>query len=560
MISDVQAPVRMNARARRAAPVRWLCGALVLAGLATSSPAAAQVAITTHHYDVGRTGWNSHETALTYQTVAPTGTATFGLLRNVVLDAQVDAQPLVVPNVSIVGDPNAGKHDVVFVATEANTLYAIDPTRGTVLNSRNFGTAVAMPLGCTNNASTVGINSTPVIDIATNSLYIVSYTQAAAGPTYMLHRLALADFSDIVPPQIVAASLPLANGIAFPFNATYQRLRAALLLNNGAIYAGFASFCDLSASKSRGWLLGWQADTLAPLPVNSRPGTIVSVLTDRQPRDRHSFFLSSIWMSGSGPAADAAGKVFFVTGNSDISGTTYNGHTNIQESVVKFDPLKNRIVSLFTPANVGTLDQTDSDFGSGGVILLPVSPVGLPSHLAAAAGKDGWLFLMNSDALGGYNGPAGPDLVLGRVHIGGCWCEPSYFNSTGPQLVSSGGNTLQLWSVVGSTTQALVPGPSTIIQNGQDGGFFTTVSSNGAANPIIWAVSRPTDNSPANVLLYAFAAQPVAGSATLRQLFVRVAGHWPNTGGNANIVPVVANGLVYVASNGLLAIFGIGGK
>jgi len=144
------------------------CAALAL-GL-SALPAAAQVAVTTYHNDAMRTGWNSKETQLTWASMAVTtpGSA-FGLKYTIPLDQQVDAQPLVVPNVTVSGDPNPGTHDVVYVATQANTLYAIDPTRGTILNSRTLGAAVQYPLGC-HNAESVGINSAPVIDTATNSL------------------------------------------------------------------------------------------------------------------------------------------------------------------------------------------------------------------------------------------------------------------------------------------------------------------------------------------------------------------------------------------------------
>ena len=165
-----------------------------------TQPTMAQVAVTTHHFDNARTGWNPHESALSYAAMTqPAAGQAFGLLQAVALDAQVDAQPLVAPNVAIVGDPNAGSHDVVFVATELNTVYAIDPTRGTVLSSRNFNSAVPHPIDCANSPTTVGINSTPVIDVATNSMYLITYTDSSL-PTYTLHRVSLSDFSDIAPP------------------------------------------------------------------------------------------------------------------------------------------------------------------------------------------------------------------------------------------------------------------------------------------------------------------------------------------------------------------------
>jgi hypothetical protein len=133
----------------------------------------------------------------------------------------------------------------------------------------------------------------------------MNYT-LAAGPEYRLHALDLGSPSDRVAPKLVTASHTLTNGTTFTFNATYQRQRPALLLANGSIYAGFGSFCDLSANVSRGWLPGWTAGSLAPFPSNQ--------LLDQQPTSPDTFFLSSIWMSGYGLATDDAGNILFVKG------------------------------------------------------------------------------------------------------------------------------------------------------------------------------------------------------------------------------------------------------
>jgi hypothetical protein len=199
----------------------------------------------------------------------------------VVFDGQVDAQPLVVPGVLITAGQCPGAHAVVYVATEHNTVCAIDVHSGTVLLSRNLGPPVPLPLGCMNNGPNVGVNSTPVIDFASKTLHVMNYT-LVAGPEYRLHALDLGSLSDRVAPKLVTASHTLNNGTTFKFNATYQRQRPALLLANGSIYAGFGSFCDLSANVSRGWLLGWTAGSLAPFPSNQ--------LLDQQPTSPDTFF------------------------------------------------------------------------------------------------------------------------------------------------------------------------------------------------------------------------------------------------------------------------------
>ncbi len=515
---------------------------------ATVLLAAGQTSITTYHYDNYRTGWNQNETVLTPANV---GKKTFGLLQTVALDDQVDAQPLVVPGVLITAGSYQGTHDVVYVATESNTVFAIDVHTGTVLLNPNFGTPVSqqsLPGQCSANGPNVGINSTPAIDPSSNTLYVMVYTQGQSGPAYTLHALDLGSLTDKVTPQLVAASHTLTDGTTFNFSATYQRQRPALLLANGSIYAGFGSWCDHAPNLSRGWLLGWTAGSLAPFPSNQ--------LNDQQPASaKKGFFLSSIWMSGYGPAADDAGNVLFVTGNSESG--TYDGVTNIQESVVKISNTLTTVLDLFTPDNQAAMDKKDSDFSSGGVLVLPDQPGSIP-HLAVATGKIGTMFLMNEDNLGGYSPTQ--NNVLGSYSVGRCWCGQSYFVDPTDGLgrvVTSGGRKAMVWRVQTSPTVALTQvavSPST--GGVQDPGFFTTVSSNGKANPIIWALSRPQKSTQA-ISLFAF--NPDSGGGKMKALFKATAGSWPTLTANANLVPVVANGLVFVASNHQLQIFGLTG-
>src|SRR5271154_6129456 len=416
--------------------------ALMILTLASSLLAPAQVSVTTYHYDNYRTGLNSQETVLTPTAVH---SPLFGVLRTVTLDNQVDAQPLVVPNVTITAGNHKGIHNVVYVATDNNSIYAIDTTTGTVLLQPNFGAPVVRPLNCGKNNPDVGINSTPVID--------------------------LGSLTDKVTPQLVTGSHTLTDGTTFTFNATYQRQRPALLLANGNVYAAFGSFCDLAPNLSRGWVLGWQTGTLAPLAGNQ--------LMDTQATDTGSFFLSSVWMSGYGPAADDSGNILFVTGNSDPSGTTYDGVTDIQESVVKVSADLTTVLDLFTPSNVADLDEHDLDFGSGGVMVLPDQPGSIP-HLAVAAGKVGSMFFMNEDGLGGFSTET--NNVLGTYAIGQCWCGESYFvdpKDSAARVVSSGGSNIIVWKLLTSPAPSLTEVTSSPALNTVGTGFFTSVSSNG---------------------------------------------------------------------------------
>ena len=516
------------------------CLTLTMAG---STAALGQVSVTTYHYDNFRTGWNSHETALTPAAVRSTA---FGILGTIALDDQVDAQPLVVPGVNITTGQFQGVHNVVYVATDNNTIYAIDTGNGKVLLKTNFGPPVVRPLGCAQNNPDVGINSTPVIDLSSNTLYAIMYTQDTGGPAYRLHALDLGSLIDKVAPQLVTGSHTLIDGSTFSFNSTYQRQRPALLLANGNVYAAFGSFCDRAPSLSRGWILGWKTGSLTPLPGNQ--------VLDTQAESPHRFFLSAIWMSGYGPAADDSGNILFVTGNSDPSGTTYDGISDIQESVAKISSDLTTVLDLFTPSNVATLDQKDLDFGSGGVMVLPDQPGSIP-HLAVAAGKVGSMFLMNEDALGGFSPQK--NNVLGTYGAGPCWCGESYFvdpKDKVPRVVSSGGQRIAVWKLQASPSPSLVKVTSTPALATSNTGFFTSVSSNGTATPIIWALSRPS-GTQSTISLYAFA--PELGGTTMKPIFAGTAGTWVTNGTNTNLVPVVANGKVFVASNRELTILGL---
>jgi hypothetical protein len=479
------------------------------------------VAVTTYHYDTLRTGWNKQETTLT----AASFPSTFGILSTVTLDDQVDAQPLVVPGQTIAG----GTHDVVYVATENNTVYAIDASTGAILLSTNLGPPVPMPFGCNNSGPNIGITSTPVIDLTSQTLYLIAYLNLSGNPTnpnpsYQLHALSLSTLADKAgSPVTVAASHTLTNGSTFTFNATYQRQRPALLELNGNVYAAFGSFCDYHADQSRGWLLGWNASTLAPLAANQLDDTqAIEIGVNPQ------FFLSSIWMSGFGIASDGT-YLYFTTGNSDCnwtvngdpcpSASTWDGKTNIQESVVRLSGDLTQILGIFTPTtspNTFTLDQEDADLGSGGVLLFQTYNATYP-FLAAAAGKDGRLFLFN---------PLSLTTPLSAQQSEACWCGPSLFmGSDGVnRIVASQGSTVRTWQVSSPTPTLSLEGTATIT-SGQDPGFFTSVSSNGttAGSAIIWAVSRPSNTTSVN--LYAFSA-----GGTLTQLFSSPAGTWPNTG------------------------------
>jgi len=523
-----------------------LAGAISCAPIvqAVAANASSAIAVTTYHYNDLRTGWNKEETRLSASAFPPS----FGVLATVPLDDQVDAQPLLVPGQMIAGSI----HDLLYVVTENNSVYALDAQTGQILVTRNLGAPVPTPLGCGNNGPNVGITSTPVIDLARHRMYVIAYVSGSgAAPQYELHALDLVTLADSVPAVVVAAAQKLSDGSTFAFNATYQRQRPALLEHDGVIYAGFGSFCDFEANHSRGWVLGWKAANLAPL-ANAE-------LNDTQAASPTSFFLSSVWMSGFGLAANGS-TIFFSTGNSDCnfydspedcpSQSTYDGVTNIQESVVGLRPNLGSRTGVFTPSNVFQMDIDDADLGASGVMLLPTQSG--TADLAAIVSKDGRLFLLDQNNL---------STALDMEQLGnGCWCGASYYRGhDGVGRVVTSAGALQTWQVSTSPAPHWVPETttSTIPSSEQDPGFFTVVTSNArkAGSAIIWGVGRPT--STTGLTLYAFSATPTNG--TLNLLYSAPAGQWPNLGGNANVVPMVANGLVYVGGYKTLMIFGSNG-
>jgi len=515
-----------SATATLSGSAAWIMQVVALRKAGQLGPTGVDVV--TQHNDVSRTGWNSQETILTPSNV---NSASFGLLHAVAVDDQVDAQPLVLTN-QVIGGVQ-GTRTVVYVATENNTVYAIDAASGTILVSKNFGAPVPKSAfgNCGTNTVHIGIGSTPVIDRAANRLYVVTLT---AGPTYQLHALNLTTLADAVPPVTITASHTLTNGTTYSFQPNVSRQRAALLEAYGNIYVATTSFCDLFSNVSRGWVIGFNASTLKPLAANQ--------LNDKLATSTNSKFLSSIWMSGNGLAASPGGGIFFSTGNSDNG--SYSSTNNLSESVVNLSSDLTHVTDFFTPSNVNTMG--DADLSGGGVLLIG-------STFATAAGKDGRLFFLNQTNLGKFT-PNGPDKDIKTFRLPYCYCAETYYmGSDGVgRVVTSAGNTPIIWQIQTSPSvtllQTLTLGP---ITTGQDSGFFTSVSSNGttANTAVLWAVSRPVNPSPANITLYAF--DPTNGAL----LYSATAGTWP-TGGNANIVPTIANGLVFVASFKQLAIFG----
>lgn len=482
---------------------------MLIASLACAVCSAASV--TTQHMDNFRTGWNPDETALTVSNV---NSSDFSQQAVVQLDEQVDGQPLVFNN-------------VLYVATELNSVYAIDGSTGAILASRSEidppVAATTIPPGtCHNNSSSIGINSTPVIDTSAGTLYVVTATPGSGAITHYLHALDLSTLQD--------KTTPLA--IASPPGVTYSRQRSALTLFNGGVLVPFASFCDNNATASLGFI--------SYANVSSGQTAFQSSL----------YTLSTVWMSGGGPAV-SGDYIYFSTGNEENTYPIINPPTtNLPDSIVRLQgsssgPPALSFSTAITP-DPSLLGQ-DQDFGAGAILIVPAGAPGsitasTPAQFVIGVSKPGGVYV-NSPAL---------TPVQSFSPGGTCHCGSSYFTGADGEgyVVTGTGTSLGLYQVssggLGRVASASLP-PKAF----PDPGVFTTVSSNGlaAGSGIIWAVTGPDANYVLS--LYAFAASNMA------RLYTSQAGWWSNTGGNSFTMPVVANGHVYVASNSQLTIWGL---
>jgi hypothetical protein len=348
----------------------WLLGqvgSFAVALVAGASLAVAQVSVLTQHNDLARTGANLQETALTPANV---NGKQFGMVFKRVLDDQVYGQPLVAANVKIGG----GTHDVVYLTTVNNSVYAFDANEVTAsapLWHVNFGTPANLhdaKFGCLDMNGNMGIIGSPVIWLQrdgapTDTLYVVALTRVGTGFQQRLHALDLATGADL-PESPVTIAAP-------DFDPLMQSQRPALLLTSGTVYVGYSSHCD--KKPYHGFLLGYDAKSLKQMGVLNTSPTGDG---------------ASIWQSGQAPAVDKAGNIYVVTGNG-----SWDGERNLSESFLKIDTHL-KVLDWFTPTNHEKLDQKDDDLDSSGATLIP------GTHLMVGGGKEGVLYTIDMDHLG----------------------------------------------------------------------------------------------------------------------------------------------------------------
>jgi len=410
---------------------------------------------------------------------------------------------------------------------------------------------LASDIGCDDTWPNIGINGTPVVDRGRNRMYVVVPTSDNGTAHLRLHALSLANGGDAVNPVEVSASVALASGRTASTSAAYNFDRAGLLETSNTIYVPLSTHCDYNSTASHGWLLAYNPDSLA------QTGSSINTTDKNIGNVGGALFLGSIWQGGFGIAADGQSNVYFATGN----GPNDNGGSDYAMSVLKLPPSLNISQrSFFTPSTWQADSENDGDLGAGGVMLLPDQSTGTFTHLAIAGGKNGLKYLLNRDNLGGLN--ATDRIPYEAKTGGGIWGGPAYFvDATGAQKILYGGSpTLNAYTLKTTPSYGLSLTSSTNVGalETRNAGVAPIVSSNGtqAGTPVVWAVKNPSGDidGSGTIALYAFNGANVGTT-----LFHAAAGQWTENGdtGGALITPLVANGRVYLATDGMVTVFGV---
>jgi hypothetical protein len=500
----------------------------------------ADTDVVTYKYDAMRSGQNPAESKLTPANVS---VSTFGKLNNLIVDGKVDAQPLYLSKLAVAGS----NHDVLFVATEHDSVYAFDADAGTLLwhiSLLGAGETTSDDHGCNQIVPEIGITSTPVIDRHAGThgaIYVVAMTKDSSSNYHQrLHALDITTGAELPsgPTEIEATY------VASSFVPGQYEERATLLLSNGTIYTTWTSHCD--SGPYGGWIIAFNEATLAiDGVINVAMGASGSGFASQGP---------AIWMSGGGPAADSAGNVYLLTANgrfeTTLNGAGFPSGGDYGNSFLKLSLSAGTIsvADYFTMVSELTESANDDDLGSGGIMLLPdmSDAAGTVHHLAVGAGKDGNIYVVNRDDMGKFSS-VGDDIwqELDGVLSGGIFSTPAYFNSNiyyGPQ-----GSSLKAFSISNarlssgptSQTSTQFPYPGTL----------PVVSANGTSNAIVWAYEN---TSPA--VLHAYSAGNLA--TELYNSNQAANGRDQFGSGNKFIAPLVVDGKVFVASTNSVAVFG----
>jgi hypothetical protein len=510
--------------------------------IALVTTAIAQV--TTSQYDNFRTDATLTEKTLTPQNV---NARQFGKLGTFKVDGAVYAQPLFIPSVEI---PSKGTHDVLFVATEHDSVYAFDANRPgdpplwqvSFLDKARGVTVVSEDdAQCPFIRPEVGITSTPVIDLKSGTLFVLARTKirhAVARDEYFQHLHALAITTGVEKfggPKLITASVPGKGAGAVKgqvvFDPWHENPRAALVLANNILYLTWASSCDVDPY--HGWVMAYDPQTLAQRAV-------LNVTPDGSE--------AGIWLSDTGPAADADGNLFVPTGNGTFDAVS-GGH-DYGDTVLKIalEGSSFAVRDYFTPHDQARISEADADVGSSGPLLLPDQP-GPQRHLLLQPTKDSTIYVIDRDQMGKFSHDR--DALIEMIHTtGGGYGAMAYWN--GQVFFAASDDNLRAYAIKNGHL-ALSSSSSTKFANP---GATPSVSADGKKNGIVWVIATKTwdgpDNKPA--VLYAFDAtrlgEPIYTSeqnskrdrAALATRFV---------------IPVVVNGRVYFGARGEVEVYGL---
>jgi hypothetical protein len=522
---------------------------MLLMFLWTGLPGRAQVSVTTSRYNNSRDGQNLNETILTPNNV---NLNNFGKLFSHTVDGHVYAQPLYVPDVTI---PNRGTHNVLYIATQHDSVYAFDADDNQGQNAsalwhrtfinpmKGITTVSSGDQICNDIIPEMGITSTPVIDTSKGTMYVVARTKENGIYRQRLHALDITTGKErLGSPIIIAAKVKgtgdgSVNGI-LRFDPFAEGQRPGLLLVNGAVYIGWASYCDHDPYHS--WVMSYDASSLAQTgvwngtPNGSRGGT---------------------WQAGTGIAADDASNIFFATGNGTFDAN--KGGVDYGDSVMKLAPPINKhlkVLDYFTPYNQAGLSNGDRDVGSGGVLLLPDQGANAPHrHLLIQAGKEGSIYLIDRDNMGHFHAQNNGQIVQALENIIGSmfatatwWNNNVYFGGSRDFLTQftfdPKAGLLSASPVAKSEISFGFPGPT------------PSISANGNSNGILWALEKTSTKGVTPVILHAYDATNVA-----KELYNSDQNPVRDAAGNAVkfAVPTVINGKVYVPAIKQVTVYGL---
>ncbi|MBV9885281.1 MAG: pyrrolo-quinoline quinone [Acidobacteria bacterium] len=503
---------------------------------------SSSVDVTTYHYDNLRTGQNTHETTLTPANVNSTS---FGLLGSFSVDGHVDAQPLYLSSLAI---PGQGTKNVLYVVTEHDSVYAFDADSvsgnhaTTLWHSSMLASSETSSddRGCGQVTPEIGITSTPVIDRARNAIYLIAVSKTSAGKyIHRFHALDLTTGKDLSgSPTTITATYPgnganSSNGNVVFDPAQYNE-RPGLLQIGGTIFTTWGSHCDAGPYTS--WVMAYSADTL------KQTGVINMVPNGNE---------GGIWMAGTAPAADASGNIYFIIGNGDF-GTSLDANGfpsnkncgNCFAKVSSTMPLG--LMDYFTPLNTVSESNGDTDFGSGGPLLLPdvVDSNGVTRHLAVGSGKDSNIYVVDRDNMGKFN--SSKDNIYQQINgalSGGVWSKPSYFN--GVVYYGAVGDSIKAFPISGGKLATTASSQSS--HSFGYPGATPAISANGTTNGIVWVV----ENGGTGVL-HAYDATNLAN-----ELYNSTQDSNGQFSGNKFITPMIVNGRVYIGTQSSVVAFSL---